>query len=310
MREAFGRVLARRSRVGRRLAAVRHLGHGRLRGPARRRLARPGRRLAERRALVAAGDPPGAPLAPGEAVRVMTGAPIPPGHRGRRSRRAGSPRATAPSSSTIAPRGRRPRAPPRRERRRGHSAALARAAAVGGRGRARRAGRRRPAARSARRPRIAIAVTGNELVPPRAAPGPGPAARLERADARRALRLARLRGHARRGRGRRGRGGPAALPRGRPGRGRPAHDGRRVRGRPGPAARARGARRVRDPLPRRRRCGRASRSPSGSATGPSGSACRETPSRRSVCFHVFVRPALDALEGADPAGPRARHRAS
>ncbi|HEY4229274.1 MAG TPA: molybdopterin molybdenumtransferase MoeA, partial [Thermoanaerobaculia bacterium] len=40
---------------------------------------RPGVSLAERRAPVAAGDAPGAPIAPGEAVRVMTGAPIPPG---------------------------------------------------------------------------------------------------------------------------------------------------------------------------------------------------------------------------------------
>src|SRR5262249_62385507 len=38
-----------------------------------------GATLSERHGLVAAGDAPGAPIAPGEAVRVMTGAPIPPG---------------------------------------------------------------------------------------------------------------------------------------------------------------------------------------------------------------------------------------
>src|SRR5262249_6980196 len=38
-----------------------------------------GATLAERAGLGPAGDPRGAPLAPGEAVRVMTGAPIPPG---------------------------------------------------------------------------------------------------------------------------------------------------------------------------------------------------------------------------------------
>ena len=39
----------------------------------------PGATLAERPGLVAAGDAPGSPLGPGEAVRVMTGAPLPPG---------------------------------------------------------------------------------------------------------------------------------------------------------------------------------------------------------------------------------------
>ncbi|HEY6146136.1 MAG TPA: molybdopterin molybdenumtransferase MoeA, partial [Thermoanaerobaculia bacterium] len=41
--------------------------------------AAPGRTVAERAALVAAGAAPPAPISPGEAVRVMTGAPIPPG---------------------------------------------------------------------------------------------------------------------------------------------------------------------------------------------------------------------------------------
>ena len=41
--------------------------------------ARPGSLLAERRETVAAGDSPPPPILPGEAVRVMTGAPLPPG---------------------------------------------------------------------------------------------------------------------------------------------------------------------------------------------------------------------------------------
>src|SRR5436190_24076350 len=37
----------------------------------------PGREIPERPGVVAAGDPPPPPIRPGEAVRVMTGAPLP-----------------------------------------------------------------------------------------------------------------------------------------------------------------------------------------------------------------------------------------
>ncbi|HEY2797998.1 MAG TPA: gephyrin-like molybdotransferase Glp [Thermoanaerobaculia bacterium] len=132
---------------------------------------RPGATLAERRGLVAAGDPPGAPVAPGEAVRVMTGAPIPPGTE-----------AVVPVEKIrrqdgtvvleIAP------AAGDHVRRRGESVAAGAPLLAPGRrlsaaevALAALAGADPLAVRS--RPRIAVAVTGNELVPTSSTPGPG-----------------------------------------------------------------------------------------------------------------------------------------
>jgi molybdopterin molybdotransferase len=132
---------------------------------------RPGVTLAERRGLVAAGDPPGAPVAAGEAVRVMTGAPIPPGTE-----------AVVPVEKIrredgavvleIAP------AAGDHVRRRGESVSAGAPLLAPGRrlsatevALAALAGADPLAVRS--RPRIAVAVTGNELVPTSSAPGPG-----------------------------------------------------------------------------------------------------------------------------------------
>ena len=76
--------------------------------------------------------------------------------------------------------------------------------------------------------------------------------------------------------------------------------GRTARPRQGPA-RARSASRSASGA---WRCSRASRPGSASATTCSSSACPATPSRRMVTFALFVRPALAALQGADPAATR------
>jgi molybdopterin molybdotransferase len=131
----------------------------------------PGAVLAERDGLVAAGDAPPTPIAVGEAVRVMTGAPLPdnaeavvPVEQARRE--PGRVRLdAAPSPGTHV-------------RRRGESIAAGTPLLS--------PGRRLAAADVAlaamagadpvavfRRPRIAIAATGNELVPTTAKPGPG-----------------------------------------------------------------------------------------------------------------------------------------
>jgi len=127
--------------------------------------------LRERAGLVAAGDPPPAALASGEAVRVMTGAPLPAGTEAVvpvevARRDAGTMRAEQ------AP------APGEHVRRRGESV---RAGAI-----LVPVGRRLAAADVSlaalagadpiachARPRVAIAVTGSELVPADATPGPG-----------------------------------------------------------------------------------------------------------------------------------------
>ncbi len=135
------------------------------------RVAEAARALTERAGLVAAGDLPPAPLAPGEAVRVMTGAPLPDGteavvpvENARRER--GTVVALAPPSpgehlrrrgesiragSTLVQRGRRL-----------GPADVALAALAGA----------DPIAVHAR-PRVTIAVTGSELVPASGKPGPG-----------------------------------------------------------------------------------------------------------------------------------------
>jgi len=128
-------------------------------------------RLAERPGLVAAGDPPPAPLNSGEAVRVMTGAPLPEGAD-----------AVVPLESSRRERGgvafdRAPE-PGAHLRRRGES--VARGARLLDRGRRLSAADVALAALAGadpidaiRRPRVSIAVTGNEIVPPSAEPRAG-----------------------------------------------------------------------------------------------------------------------------------------
>ena len=131
----------------------------------------PGRGLAERAGLVAAGDLPAAPLSAGEAVRVMTGAPLPPGceavvpvenahrdngmvmalvapHPGEHLRRRGE---SIRAGSVLVARGLRL-----------GPADIALAALAGA----------DPLGVVAR-PRVTIAATGNELVPASSTPGPG-----------------------------------------------------------------------------------------------------------------------------------------
>ena len=130
-----------------------------------------GRALAERPGLVAAGDIPPAPLGAGEAVRVMTGAPLPPGTE-----------AVVPVEKAVRENGSVVAATPPLEgehvRRRGESVRAGSILVTRGR-------RLGPAdiALAAlagcdplevhARPRVTIAVTGNELVPASARPGPG-----------------------------------------------------------------------------------------------------------------------------------------
>lgn len=127
--------------------------------------------LAERAGLVAAGDPPPPPLFPGEAVRVMTGAPLPEGaeavvpvEHARRDRGTVSAEPLPARGEHIRRRGESVRAGTRlvERGRRLTARDLALAALAGA----------DPIACSAR-PRVAIAVTGSELVPASASPGPG-----------------------------------------------------------------------------------------------------------------------------------------
>ncbi len=261
---------------------------------------RPGAALAERRGLVAAGDPPGAPIAPGEAVRVMTGAPIPPGtdavvpvERVRRDGGAVVLEIAPAAGDHVRRRGESvaagtPLLPPGRRL----SAAEVALAAL--------AGADPLTVRS--RPRIAVAVTGNELVPTSSAPGPGQlrdsngpmlaalcasrgyAATLSRAVADEDAAVRRLFREA-------GRGEDVLLTTG----GVSAGD--------------------LDLLPERaERAGFAilfhgvAVRPGkpvafGKRDGTLWFGLPGNPVSTSVCFHVFVRAALDALEGADPAGP-------
>jgi molybdopterin molybdotransferase len=130
-----------------------------------------GAELAERTGLVAAGDRPPSPLFPGEAVRVMTGAPIPAGTE-----------AVVAVEDVRREAGRiRPNATPRpgeHVRRRGESIAagrplLARGERLSAAGIALAALAGADPVEVSSRPRIAIAVTGNELVPAASKPGPG-----------------------------------------------------------------------------------------------------------------------------------------
>ena len=130
-----------------------------------------GSSLAERPGLVAAGDRPPPPLSPGEAVRVMTGAPIPEGTE-----------AIVPTEDARREGGRvltelRPKTG-EHVRRRGESIAagtrlLAKGQRVSAAGVALAAFAGADPIAVHRRPRITIAVTGNELVPVSTKPGPG-----------------------------------------------------------------------------------------------------------------------------------------
>jgi len=130
-----------------------------------------GASLRERPGLVAAGDPPPPPIEPGEAVRVMTGAPLP-----------GNTGAVVPVERAVREEGRvrldEAPAPGAHIRRRGESVAAGT--------RLLDAGRRLAASDVAlaalagadpvalfREPRVVIAVTGNEIVPVSEEPGPG-----------------------------------------------------------------------------------------------------------------------------------------
>jgi molybdopterin molybdotransferase len=130
-----------------------------------------GASLRERPLLVAAGDPPPGPLAPGEAARVMTGAPL-PANAGAVIPVEHSVRETGRVRFDVAA------APGAHLRRRGESIAAGTLLLARGR---RLAGTDMALAAMAgldpvpvfRAPRISIAVTGNELVPVSEKPGPG-----------------------------------------------------------------------------------------------------------------------------------------
>jgi len=263
-------------------------------------VASPHATLAERPGLIAAGDPPGAPLAPGEAARVMTGAPIPPGTE-----------AVVPVEQIQRENGRVlvaivPRAGDH-VRRRGESVAAGTPLLPPGRrlwaadvALAAMAGAEPLRVRA--RPRIAIAVTGNELVPTSAVPGPGQlrdsngpmlsalcAARGY--DAASSLAVADEDAAVRRLFREAGRGEDVLLTTG----GVSAGD--------------------LDLLPERAERagfeilfhGVAIRPGKPIAVGRRNGTLwfglPGNPVSTSVCFHVFVRAALDALEGAEPAGP-------
>ena len=132
-----------------------------------------GASLREREGLVAAGDPPPGRLEPGEAVRVMTGAPIPEGTEAivpvedarREDGRVFARAAAVPGAGDHI-------------RRRGESIAagtvlLQRGQRVSASGIALAAFAGADPLEVHRRLRITIAVTGNELVPVSAKPGPG-----------------------------------------------------------------------------------------------------------------------------------------
>ncbi len=134
-------------------------------------LAAPGAAPSERPGLVAAGDRPPRPLEAGEAVRVMTGAPIPEGTE-----------AIVPTEDARREGGRiRAKEVPRpgdHVRRRGESITagtvlLERGQRVSAAGVALAAFAGADPLEAHRQPRITIAVTGNELVPVSAQPGPG-----------------------------------------------------------------------------------------------------------------------------------------
>jgi molybdopterin molybdotransferase len=261
---------------------------------------RAGAALAERPGVVGAGDSPGPPLAPGEAVRVMTGAPLPQGTE-----------AVVPIEDVRRERGTIvPNSPPHpgdHVRKRGESVAAGAVLLTSGRrlgpidvALAALAGAEPIAVH--RRPRVTVAVTGNELVPVASKPGP---AHLRDSNGPMLVALCAARGWS-----------AAALP--------PVSDDE--------AAVDRlfaGAGKDEEVLittggvsagdfdllpPAAERCGFqilfhrvAVRPGKPVAVGRRGDTLwlglPGNPVSASVCFHVFARLALDCLEGADPAGP-------
>jgi len=134
-------------------------------------VATPGVWLSERGTTVGAGDPPPAPIVPGEAVRVMTGAPLPENAAAvvpvEQSRREGGRvrlDAVPAEGAHLRHRGESIVAGtvllPAGRRMTGTDVALAAMAGA-------------DPVPVFRRPRITIAVTGNEIVPVSARPGPG-----------------------------------------------------------------------------------------------------------------------------------------
>jgi molybdopterin molybdotransferase len=127
--------------------------------------------LTERPRLVAAGDTPPPRIVPGEAVRVMTGAPVPKNTEAivpveHAAREAGRVR-----FDVVPARGAHLRH--RGEILAARATLLERGRRLGGSDLALAALAGCDPVPVFRRPRIAIAVTGNEIVPPSARPGPG-----------------------------------------------------------------------------------------------------------------------------------------
>ena len=129
------------------------------------------RALAERSGLVAAGDLPPAPLARGEAVRVMTGAPLPPGTEAvvpvenvRRENRSVTALAAPHAGEHVRRRG---------ESIRSGQVLVARGSRLGPPEIALSALAGADPIEAHVRPRVTIAVTGSELVPASQRPGPG-----------------------------------------------------------------------------------------------------------------------------------------
>lgn len=257
------------------------------------------RSLVERPGLVAAGSAPGAALAPGEAVRVMTGAPLPPGAEAvvpvedvRRENGTVVPSVSPRSGEHVRHRGESVAAGtvllPRGRRLSASDVALAALAGA-------------EPLPVRRRPRVSIAVTGDELVPASAIPGQ---AQLRDSNGPMLAALCRARGWT-----------AATLPA-------VPDDEDAVRRLFGEAGRAEDVLVTSggvsagdlDLLPEHAvRAGFellfhgvAVRPGKPIAFGRRGATLwfglPGNPVSTSVCFHVFVRTALDSLEGADPAG--------
>ena len=299
LRDAFGRVLAREIRAD---VDWPPFDTSAMDGYAVRLqdLSAPGATLSERPGVVAAGDLPGPGVRPGETVRVMTGAPLPEGtdavvpvEKVRRDEGTVVP--------ALVPR------PGEHVRRRGESVAagtvlLSRGHRLAASDVALAALAGAEPLTVSRRPRISIAVTGNELVPASAQPGPG---QLRDSNGPMLVALCLSRGW------------PAST------RMAVADEDAAVRRL---FSEAGGGEDVLitsggvsagdlDLLPDRARGagfeilfhGVAVRPGKPIAFGRRGATLwfglPGNPVSTSVCFHVFVRTALDLLEGADPAGP-------
>ena len=191
--DALGlRAGRRRASTPRAGAAVRQHGDGRLRRARRRRV---GASSTRRSACTwwapsRPGTRPTSTVGPGEAVRIMTGAPMPDGRRRGRDGRAhdrGGRRRERRAASAEAVRAGQPRPPGRRRPR-------SRATPVFGRGEVLDAGhlgvlaeRRATDVRCVRRPRVGVLSTGDELVADGGPLAPGQIRDSNRLDAARAL---------------------------------------------------------------------------------------------------------------------------